>query len=110
MRGFIASACIIAATFAAAPSPAAPPGRSASIVCERTHLYLWSRSQSLPLRTPTSNDALLGQRFTIVSGPRTTPDSSLFYELDIPVVEPGYGPDGHYWILTDCVSVGDAPA
>ena len=43
-----------------------------------------------------------GQRFGLVSGPRTTLESFQYYETDVPVAEPGYGRNAHYWIDADC--------
>ena len=44
---------------------------------------------------------MLGQRFGLVSGPRTTLSGFAFYETDIVVVEPGL-PGQHYWISQAC--------
>jgi len=102
------AALVLCATLAAAQK--SDVGSSATVVCEYTPLYLWTARESNPTRTAKSNAAMLGQRFTIVSGRRASTDSRQFYELDIPVVEAGYGPNEHYWIKRDCVSVTPAPA
>ena len=50
-------------------------------------------------RTPA---ATAGQRFALVSGPRTTLESFEYYETDVAVVEPGYPAGSHYWLTSDC--------
>jgi hypothetical protein len=87
-----------AALLAAAPAPAAT---TLSVVCARTPLYVFNSGTDRPVRARTP-DATQGQRFGLVSGPRTTLTGFQFYETDIIVVEPGYGPNAHYWISRDC--------
>ncbi len=91
------------ALLAAAPSPApsAAPATTLSVVCQRAHLYVFLSGTDRPTRAHTF-DATLGQRFGLVSGPRTTLEGIQFYETDIAVVEPGYGRNAHYWIDRDC--------
>ena len=90
------------ALLAAAPSPApSGPARTLSVVCERTPLYVFQHGANRPTRARTP-DVTLGQRFGLVSGPRTTLNSIQYYETDIVVVEPGYGSYAHYWIIRDC--------
>jgi hypothetical protein len=94
------------ALLAAAPSPApsaspAAAGTTISVVCQRAPLYVFLSGTDRPTRAHTF-DATLGQRFGLVSGPRTTLDGFQFYETDIAVVEPGYGRNAHYWISRDC--------
>ena len=94
------------ALLAAAPTPAPAPAASAapktlSVVCQRTPLYVFVSGTDRPTRARTP-DATMGQRFGLVSGPRTTLGSFQFYETDIAVVEPGYPANAHYWISRDC--------
>ena len=96
-----------AALLAAAPTPApsaAPSAASAatiSVVCQRAPLYVFTSGTDRPMRARTP-DVTIGQRFALVSGPRTTLDSRQFYETNIAVVEPGYPANAHYWIDRDC--------
>jgi hypothetical protein len=95
------------ALLAASPSPVpsgSPPSaqaRTLSVVCQRAPLYVFLSGTDRPVRAHTF-DVTLGQRFALVSGPRTTLESTQFYETDIPVVEPGYARNAHYWINRDC--------
>jgi hypothetical protein len=92
------------ALLGASPSPApsaVPAGRTLSVVCPRAPLYVFLSGTDRPMRARTF-DATLGQRFGLVSGPRTTLESTQFYETNIPVTEPGYARDAHYWISRDC--------
>ena len=70
-------------------------------MCERTPLFVFVSGTDRPMRAHTS-DVHLGERFGLVSGPRTTLESTQFYETDIAVVEPGYARNAHYWISRDC--------
>jgi len=92
------------ALIAAAPRPTpstAPSERTLSVVCSRAHLYVFVNGSDRPTRAHTF-DAMLGQRFGLVSGPRTTLGGDQYYETDIVVIEPGYGPNAHYWINRSC--------
>ncbi len=94
------------ALIAAAPSPppapsASPPARTVSVVCERTPFYVFVSGTDRPIRAHTP-DTHLGERFGMVSGPRTTLEGAQFYETDVAVVEPGYAPNAHYWINRAC--------
>ncbi|HEY0395862.1 MAG TPA: hypothetical protein VGD01_15285 [Candidatus Elarobacter sp.] len=94
------------ALLAASPSPvptasASAQARTLSVVCQRAPLYVFLSGTDRPLRAHTF-DVTLGQRFGLVSGPRTTLESAQYYETDIPVVEPGYARNAHYWISRDC--------
>jgi hypothetical protein len=94
------------ALLGAAPSPspapsASPSAQTLSVVCQRAPLYVFLSGTDRPVRARTF-DATLGQRFGLVSGPRTTLESTQFYETDIPVVEPGYPRNAHYWINRNC--------
>jgi hypothetical protein len=90
-----------AALLAAAPVPSPAPAATLSVVCRQTPLYVFLTGTDRPVRARTP-DATQGQRFGLVSGPRTTLQSFQFYETDIIVVEPGYAPNAHYWISRDC--------
>ena len=96
----IAALALLAATPSPAPAPSAP-ARTLSVVCARAPLYVFQHGANRPTRARTP-EATLGQRFGLVSGPRTTLDSIQYYETDIVVVEPGYGSHAHYWINRDC--------
>ena len=88
------------ALLAAAPSPA-PSAKSLSVVCRQAPLYVFLSGTDRPVRARTP-DVTMGQRFGLVSGPRTTLESVQFYETDIAVVEPGYPANAHYWINSNC--------
>ena len=90
-----------AALIAAAPAPSPAPATTLSVVCRQTPLYVFLNGANRPIRARTP-DVTMGQRFRLVSGPRTTLESFQFYETDIVVVEPGYAPNAHYWISRDC--------
>jgi hypothetical protein len=94
----------LAALFFVAASPganAASQPATLTVVCQRAPLYIFLPGQNLPQRSP-DNQASLGQRFRLVSGPRTTLESFQFYETDIPVNESGFPPGTHYWVRSDC--------
>jgi hypothetical protein len=98
------------ALLGAAPSPspapsASPSAHTLSVVCQRAPLYVFLSGTDRPVRARTF-DATLGQRFGLVSGPRTTLESTQFYETDIAVVEPGYARNAHYWINSTCAVPG----
>jgi hypothetical protein len=86
---------------APSPGPSSSPAPSLVVVCNRAPLYVFVSGTDRPVRARTF-DATLGQRFGLVSGPRTTLESTQFYETDIAVVEPGYPRNAHYWINRDC--------
>jgi hypothetical protein len=84
------------------PAPSAPPaGRTLSVVCDRAPLFVFLSGTDRPVRAH-APDVRLGERFGLVSGPRTTLESTQYYETDIAVVEPGYPRNAHYWISRDC--------
>jgi hypothetical protein len=99
----LAAAALLAAV--PSPSPAAAPADSApatlTVVCQRTPLYVFQSGTDRPMRARTP-DATMGQRFALVSGPRTTLESFQFYETNIAVVEPGYPANAHYWVSATC--------
>jgi hypothetical protein len=97
------------APLAALAFVAASPGSNAAssqatltVVCQRTPLYIFLPGQNLPQRSP-DNQASLGQRFRLVSGPRSTLEGVRYYETDIPVNDTGFPPGTQYWIKSDCV-------
>jgi hypothetical protein len=89
------------ALLAAAPAPSPAPAATLTVVCRQTPLYVFLSGANRPMRARTP-DATMGQRFGLVSGPRTTLESFQYYETDIVVVEPGYGAKAHYWINSTC--------
>jgi hypothetical protein len=90
--------------FAATPGPsAAQHAATLTVTCQHAHLYVFLPGQDRPVRAR-QPDVTLGQRFGLVSGPRTTLESRQYYETDIPVVEPGYPQGAHYWVSQDCVA------
>ena len=102
----IAAPLIALALLGAAPSPApspspSSPARTVTVTCRQTPLYVFLSGTDRPVRARTFS-ATQGQRFGLVSGPRTTLESFQYYETDVPVAEPGYGRNAHYWIDADC--------
>jgi hypothetical protein len=89
------------ALLGAAPNPATSPHPTLSVVCTRAPLYVFLSGTDRPVRARTFA-ATLGQRFDLISGPRTTLEGAQYYETDIVVTEPGYAPNAHYWINRDC--------
>lgn len=85
------------------PAPSASPraGRTLSVVCEHAPLWLFNPGNDRPSRAA-EPQALLGQRFGLVGGPRTTLGGFTFYETDVVVVEPGFPPGSHYWLSQAC--------
>lgn len=85
------------------PAPGAPAAgtRTLSVVCQRTPLWLFNPGNDRPSRAA-EPEATLGQRFGLVSGPRSTLTGFDFYETDVPVVEPGFAPGSHYWLSQAC--------
>lgn len=106
MKTFWPAPLAALALLAATPSPAPAPAASAqpatlTVVCEYTPFYVFQRGANLPMRARTPL-AQVGQRFTLVSGPRTTLESTEYYETDVVVVEPGYPAGSHYWLKSTC--------
>ncbi|MBV8368843.1 MAG: hypothetical protein JO036_07885 [Candidatus Eremiobacteraeota bacterium] len=103
MKTFLAAPLAAFALLAAAPSPApsASPNATVTVTCNRTPFYVFLSGTDRPVRARTG-DATLGQRFGLVSGPRTTLEGFQFYETNVAVTEPGYAPDAHYWLSSDC--------
>ncbi|HEX3463456.1 MAG TPA: hypothetical protein VHS78_05335 [Candidatus Elarobacter sp.] len=105
----IAAPLVALALLGAAPSPApspsaSPAARTLTVTCRQTPLYVFVSGSDRPVRARTFS-ATQGQRFGLVRGPRTTLESFQYYETDVPVAEPGYGRDAHYWINSDCVAL-----
>lgn len=112
--GFTGGACGLAllalapfALTAASPAPGASPAPSASaaartlsVVCQRTPLWVFAPGNDRPSRAA-QPQATLGQRFGLVSGPRSTLSGFQFYETDIAAVEPGLAGQ-HYWLSQAC--------
>jgi hypothetical protein len=99
-RTFLAPLAAVA-LLAAVPLPPPPAPTTLTVVCRQTPLYVFLTGTDRPVRARTP-DATQGQRFGLVSGPRTTLQSFQYYETDIVVAEPGYAPNAHYWISRDC--------
>jgi hypothetical protein len=95
----LAALALIAAAPTSAPSTS--PGATVTVTCNRAHFYVFLSGTDRPVRARTF-DATLGQRFGLVSGPRTTLESFQYYETNVPVTEPGYGQNAHYWLNRDC--------
>lgn len=106
VKQILAPLAAVAFLAAAAPSPSPAPAASAgpstvTVVCQRAPLYVFLSGTDRPVRARTP-DVTMGQRFALVSGPRTTLESTQFYETNITVVEPGYPANAHYWINRNC--------
>jgi len=82
----------------ATPSPA--PLRSATNLCSRAPLYSWLPGDNLPTRA-LLEPANFGERFEIVSGPRSTLEGHAYLETTIPVAA-GSGTGAHYWVSDRC--------
>jgi len=57
----------------------------------RAPLFVFLPGANRPVRAHTFA-AALGQRFELVSGPRTTLEGAAYYETNVLVTEPGYRP------------------
>jgi hypothetical protein len=84
----------------AAPAASPAAARTLSVVCQRTPLWVFASGNDRPSRAA-QPEATLGQRFGLVSGPRTTLSGFQFYETDIVAVEPGLAGQ-HYWLSQAC--------
>jgi hypothetical protein len=85
---------------APAASPAAEAARTLSVVCQRAPLWVFVPGSDRPSRAA-QPEVTLGQRFGLVSGPRSTLSGFQFYETDIVAVEPGLA-GLHYWLSQAC--------
>ncbi|HEX3550513.1 MAG TPA: hypothetical protein VHT53_09060 [Candidatus Elarobacter sp.] len=103
MRGLVAPLAALA-LIAASPNPApSTAARTLTVVCPRAPFYVFLSGSDRPVRARTF-PATQGERFGLVSGPRTTLESFQYYETDVPVAEPGYPRGAHYWLSRDCVA------
>jgi hypothetical protein len=97
--------------FAGAQSAAQEPGRgplTVTVTCEMTPLWIFLGRDNLPRKAPEPY-VLLGQRFGVIGGLRTTLGGFQYWETNVVAVEPGYGTLGyggygeaHYWVSADC--------
>jgi hypothetical protein len=94
-----ALALVGAAPSGASPAPSAAPLATLMVVCGHTPLYVFLPGANRPSRTP-EPDATIGERFALVSGPRTTLEGFSYYETDVVAIEPGHR--GHYWLSQTC--------
>jgi len=97
-------ACAAPALLGVTPSPRPSP-TTLTVVCARAPLYLFAKGSNLPVRAH-APPVTMGERFALLSGPRTTLESTQYDETDIPVVEPGWPPGTHYWISRVCAVPG----
>lgn len=97
----LAALTLLAAAPTPSPSPTGPV--MLTVTCQRAHFYVFTSITSIPHRAHTP-DATQGQRYGAV-GSRTTLQSVEYVETDIPVTDPGYPPDAHFWLQRVCVSI-----
>jgi hypothetical protein len=104
MRALLAPLAALA-LLAAAPTPSPSPTGPVmfTVICQRAHFYVFTSITSIPHRAHTP-DATQGQRYGAV-GDRTTLQSVEYVETNIPVTDPGYPPDAHFWLQRVCVSI-----
>ncbi len=95
----LAAVALLAASPAPATTPA--PAKSLTVLCARAPFYVFLSGVDHPVRAHTFA-ATQGERFGLVSGPRTTLESFQYYETDVAVAEPGYPRGAHYWLSRDC--------
>lgn len=104
MRALFAPlAALVLLAAAPTPSPSPPGPATLTVTCQRAHFYVFTSATSVPHRAHTP-DATQGQRFGAV-GDRTTLQSVEYVETDVPVTDPGYPPDAHFWLQRVCVSI-----
>ncbi len=90
----------------AAPEPTASEvarsaGQVVTMVCA-SPLFLFASPTSVPRRS-IAGGAGVGQRFTVLKGPRTTNEGINYIQIDVAAVEADF-PNAHYWVLRDCAS------
>lgn len=84
----LAAVALLAAAPSPSPAPSAVPANATlTVICARAPLYVFLGGTDRPVRAHTFA-ATQGQRFALVSGPRTTLESREYYETDILVAEP----------------------
>jgi hypothetical protein len=91
---------------AASPSPGPEPAvpvvvTTATVICARTPFYQYPPGNTFPIKAPTA-EARQGQRFEALRV-STTLESVQYVETNVVVVDFGYGPNAHYWLLRQCV-------
>ncbi|HYZ16543.1 MAG TPA: hypothetical protein VE591_09090 [Candidatus Acidoferrum sp.] len=107
-RAVLAPFAALVVLFTATPS-AAQGLNTVTIVCEYTPFWVFNGNDNLP-RKAAEPYPLLGQRFRILNGLRTTLAGRQYYETEVVVVEPAYNTPGyggrraiaHYWVSADC--------
>ena len=82
------------------PHPSASPEPTVVTMGCGSPLLLWGRDMSLPIRSEAGGVGL-GQRFTVLAGPRTSDRGSTYIQIDVATIEDDF-PNDHYWILRDC--------
>lgn len=107
LRAVLAPLAALVVLFIATPSAAQGPN-TVTIVCEYTPFWVFNGFDNLP-RKAAEPYPLLGQRFGVVNGLRTTLGGRQYFETEVVVVEPGYVTPGyggrgpaHYWVDADC--------
>ena len=107
LRAVLAPLAALVVLFIATPSAAQGPN-TVTIVCEYTPFWVFNGFDNLP-RKAAEPYPLLGQRFRVVNGLRTTLGGFQYYETEVTVVEPAYNTPGyggygtpHYWVDADC--------
>ena len=106
MRSLVFAPLAALALLAASPSSSvaqASAARTATVICAHTPFFEYPPGSSLPRRAPTP-EARQGQTFE-VRGKSVTLSSTEYIETNVPVVDSGYGPNAHYWLLLRCVSL-----
>jgi|GEM_PF-2353001 len=83
-----------------APHPSASPEPTVVTMICGSPLLIWGHDMPLPIHSEAGGVGL-GQRFTVLSGPRTTDRGGNYIQIDVPTIEAGF-PNDHYWILRDC--------
>jgi len=76
-------------------------GQVVTMVCP-SPLFLFTSPTSVPQHS-IAGGVGIGQRFTVLTGPRTTNEGVNYIQIDVTTVEADY-PNHHYWVLRDCAS------
>jgi hypothetical protein len=115
-RAIAAFVGVFAILVTAAPAAAQNQGQrgplTVTVTCQWTPFWVFNGVDNLPRKAATPV-ALLGQRYDVIGGLRTTLGGYQYWETTVVVVEPGYGAfgygssglgsgPGHYWISADC--------